>query len=68
MQNCEGGGYLNVRPIPKFQGPKYRADSWAPSIRVARTRKRLPRPPPPNEIGHLCGVRPTPRGYPPSIS
>ena len=24
-----------------------RADSWAPSIRVARTRKRLPGPPPP---------------------
>ena len=48
MQNCEGG-YLNVRPIPKFQGPKYRADSWAPSIRVARTRKRLPQPPPPTE-------------------
>ena len=42
-----------------------RADSWAPSIRVARTRKRLPRPPPPTEIGRLCCARPTPpRGDP----
>ena len=31
----------------------------APSIRVARTRKRLPGPPP-DEIGHLCCARPTP--------
>ena len=43
-----------------------RADSCAPSIRVARTRKRLPGPGyPPNGIGHQCGVRPTPLGYPP---
>ena len=27
-----------------------RADSWAPSIRVARTRKRLPGPPPPTMV------------------
>ena len=45
-----------------------RADSWAPSIRVARTRKRLPRPPPPTEIGRLCCARPTPPGGTPSIS
>jgi hypothetical protein len=36
------------------------------SIRVAKLGKRLPRGPP-NEIGHLCGARPTPRGDPPQF-
>ena len=41
-----------------------RADSWAPSIRVARTRKRLPRPPPPTESVIYAALGLPPRGDP----
>ena len=55
-------------PSPRSKLPAVaNADSCAPSIRVARTRKRLPGLPP-HGIGHLCGVRPTPGDTPPRFS
>ena len=41
-----------------------RADSWAPSIRVARTRKRLPGPPPPRNRSSMLRSAYPPRGDP----